>query len=85
MISIVELIIMMIVVSFCAAAIVGTLVYCILKKKHDEDITWLFNMICDNKTEVSRFYNQYQDHIANYHECYTRYKEVEHEHSMSSS
>ncbi len=67
MISIVDLIIMMVVVSFCAAVIVGTLVYCILKKKHDEDIEWLFNMICDNKTEVGRFYDQYQDHLSDYH------------------
>ena len=68
MISIVELIIMMVVVSICAAAIAGTLVYCILKKKHDEDINWLFNMICNNKTEIDRFYNKYADHIAEYHE-----------------
>lgn len=68
MISIVELIIMIVVVSICVAAIAGTLVYCILKKKHDEDIEWLFNMICTNKTEVDRFYNKYADHIAEYHE-----------------
>jgi hypothetical protein len=48
-------------------------------KKHDGDASWLFNMIYDNKTEVSRFYNQYQSHIANYHECFTRHKEIEHE------
>lgn len=68
MISIVDLIIMMVVVSICAVAIASTLVYCILKKKHDEDINWLFNMICNNKTETSRFYNKYADHIAEYHE-----------------
>lgn len=68
MISIVELIIMMVVVSICAAAIAGTLVYCILKKRHDEDIEWLFNMICTNKTEVDRFYNKYWDHLVEYHE-----------------
>ena len=68
MISIVDLIIMMVVVSICAAAIAGTLVYCILKKKHDEDIEWLFKTICDNKTEVSRFYNKYWDHLVEYHE-----------------
>ena len=68
MISTVDIIIMMIVVSLCAAAIVSTLVYCILKKKHDEDVNWLFKIICDNKTEVNRFYNKYQDHIADYHE-----------------
>ena len=68
MISIVDLIIMIVVVSFCAAAIVGTLVYFLLKKKHDEDIEWLFKTICDNKTEVSRFYDKYADHIAEYHE-----------------
>jgi hypothetical protein len=68
MISIVELIIMIVVVSICAAAIAGTLVYCILKKKHDEDIEWLFNMICTNKTEVDRFYNKYWDHLVDYHE-----------------
>ena len=68
MISIVDLIIMMVVVSFCAAAITSTLVYCILKKKHDDDMNWLFNMICNNKTEISRFYNKYADHIAEYHE-----------------
>jgi hypothetical protein len=68
MISIVDLIIMVVVVSICAAAIVGTLVYCLLKKKHDEDIGWLFKMICNNHTEVHRFYNKYADHIAEYHE-----------------
>lgn len=68
MISIVDLIIMVVVVSICAAAIAGTLVYCILKKKHDEDVNWLFNMICNNKTETSRFYNKYWDHIVEYHE-----------------
>jgi hypothetical protein len=67
MISIVELIIMIVVVSICAAAIAGTLVYCILKKRHDEDIEWLFNMICTNKTEVDRFYNKYWDHLVEYH------------------
>lgn len=67
MISIVELIIMIVVVSLCIASIVGTLVYCILKKKYDEDLNWLFNTICDNKTEVARFYNQYQEHMASYH------------------
>lgn len=67
MISIVDLIIMIVAVSLCVASIVGTLVYCILKKKHDEDLDWLFNTICDNKTEVSRFYNQYQEHMASYH------------------
>lgn len=64
MISIIELIIMIVVVSICAAAIAGTLVYCILKKKHDEDVNWLFNIICNNKTETDRFYNKYADHIA---------------------
>lgn len=68
MISIVDLIIMTVVVSICAAAIAGTLVYCILKKRHDEDIEWLFNMICTNKTEVDRFYNKYWDHLVEYHE-----------------
>jgi hypothetical protein len=67
MISIVELIIMIVVVSICAAAIAGTLVYRILKKRHDEDIEWLFNMICTNKTEVDRFYNKYWDHLVEYH------------------
>jgi hypothetical protein len=67
MISIVDLIIMIVVVSFCAAAIVGTLVYCILKKKHDEDIEWLFKTICDNKTEVYRFHEKYQDHLVDFH------------------
>ena len=79
MITTADFIIASLVMSYCAAAIVGTLVYCILKKKHDSDIDWLFNMICNNKTEVSRFYEQYQDHIADYHECFTRHKEVEHE------
>lgn len=68
MISIVDLIIMVVVVSICASAIAGTLVYCILKKKHDDDINWLFNMICNNKTEINRFYNKYADHVAEYHE-----------------
>ena len=67
MIIIVDLIIMIVVTSLCAASIVCTLVYCILKKKYDEDANWLFNTICDNKTEVIRFYNQYQEHMASYH------------------
>ena len=67
-ITILEFIIVSLVISICASAIVGTLVFCILKKKHDEDIEWLFNMICNNKTEVHRFYEQYQDHLCEYHQ-----------------
>lgn len=67
MITITEFIIASLVMSFCAAAIVGTLVYCILKNKHDEDVGWIFKMICDNKTEVNRFYDKYWDHIVDYH------------------
>jgi hypothetical protein len=63
-----DFIIATLVIGFCTSIIVGTLVYCILKKKHDEDIEWLFNMICTNKTEVNRFYNKYCDHIVEYHE-----------------
>lgn len=70
-----DIIIIAVVISLCAASIVGTLVYCILKKKHDEDMEWLFSVICENKTEVYRFYNQYQDHIAGYHTCCDRHKE----------
>lgn len=66
-IAIVDFIIVTLIISFCISIIVGTLVYCILKKKHDEDIEWLFNMICTNKTEVNRFYNKYADHIAECH------------------
>lgn len=65
---IVDLILIAVVISFCAAAIVGTLVYFLLKKKHDEDIGWLFKIICDNKTEVNRFYDKYADHVAEHHE-----------------
>lgn len=68
MISIVDLIIMIVVVNFCTTAIVGTLVYCILKKKYDEDIDWLFGRIANNHTAVSRLYDKYADHIAEYHE-----------------
>ena len=64
----VEFLIASSVISFCAAAIVGTLVYCILKKKHEEDIEWLCTMICNNKDEVNRFYNKYADHIAEHHD-----------------
>lgn len=67
MITIMGVITISLVMSVCAAAIAGTLVYCILKKKHDEDINWLFNMICDNKTEVNRFYEIYQDHLFERH------------------
>ena len=66
-ITILEFIIVSLVISICASAIVGTLVFCSLKKKHDKDINWLFNMICNNKTEVSRFYEQYQDHLFECH------------------
>jgi hypothetical protein len=59
---------MVVVVSFCAATIVGTLVYCILKKKHEEDISWLVNMIYNNKMEVNRFYERYQNHLEDLHE-----------------
>ena len=68
MITIMEFIIASSVISFCAAAIVGTLVYCILKKKHEEDMGWLFNIICNNHTEVNRFYNKYADHMAEHHD-----------------
>lgn len=67
MITIMDFIVISLVMSFCAAAIVGTLVYCILKKKYDEDINWLLNVIYNNKTEVGRFYEQYQDHLSEYH------------------
>ncbi len=68
MITVMDFIIAGLIMSFCAAVIIGTLVYCVLKKKHDADIEWLFNMICNNKTEVYRFYNKYQDHMVDYHE-----------------
>lgn len=67
-ITVIDFIIAILVVSFCISLIISTLVYCILKKKHDEDIEWLFNLICTNKTEVNRFYNKYCDHIVEYHE-----------------
>lgn len=67
MISIVDLIIMVVVISISAAAIAGTLVYCILKKKHDEDIEWLCKIICNNHTVVHRFYDKYWDHLVEYH------------------
>lgn len=67
MITILEFIIASLVMSICVSAVIGTLVFCILKKKHDKDIEWLFNMICDNKTEVYRFYEKYQDHMYKYH------------------
>ena len=71
-----DIIIAMIVVSFCAAAIVGTLVYCILHKKHEKDIDWLFNLICNNKTEVNRFYDKYYNHIVDYHERHDQSMDV---------
>ena len=66
-ITISDFIIALIVVSFSAAIIVGTLVYCILNKKHENDMDWLFNTICNNQTDVYRFYNKYADHIASFH------------------
>jgi hypothetical protein len=74
MITITDFIIAGFAMSICAAVIVGVLVYCILKKKHDEDINWLFNIICNNKTEVNRFYEEYKDHEYNCHSCYERFK-----------
>ena len=62
-----DVIITSLIMSVCVGAIVGTLVYFIFKKKHDEDINWLFNMICDNKTEVYRFHSKYQDHLFEQH------------------
>lgn len=72
MITTLEFIIASLVMSICVTAIAGTLIYCLLKKKHDEDMDWLFNMICNNKTEVSRFYEQYKDHEYNYHKCFNK-------------
>ena len=63
-----DIIIAIVVISFCAATIVGTLVYCILHKKHEEDMEWIVNLICNNKTEVNRFYDKYCGHIVDYHE-----------------
>ena len=60
-------IIVMIVISFCISIITCTVFYCILKKKYDEDINWLFNEICDNHTMIHKLYDKYQDHIADYH------------------
>lgn len=67
-ITIIDFIIAILVVSFCTSIIVGTLVFCILKKKHDEDVEWLFQRICIYKTELDRFYDKYWDHIVEYHE-----------------
>lgn len=66
-ITITDFIITILVISFCTSIIVGTLVYCVLKKKYDEDIDWLFGRIANNHTAVSRLYNKYGDHIAEHH------------------
>ncbi len=65
--SITELIVLSVVLSFCASALVGTLVYCTIKKKHEEDMDWLFKLICDIKTDVSRLHE--------FNSLYTNYKE----------
>lgn len=70
MISIVDLIITAAVVSICAATTAGTLVYCILKKKHDEDVARLSKELADTKAELkdlSQFrclYNRYKKYKA---------------------
>ena len=64
----------LVVVSLCAIVVIGVLVY-LLNKKHDEDIDWLFNMICNNKTEVNRFYEEYKNHEYNCHKCFERHPE----------
>lgn len=71
-ITMIDFIITILVVSFCTSIIVGTLVYCILKKKHDEDIEWLCKIICNNHTIVHRFYDKYWDHLVEYHESKER-------------
>ncbi len=67
MISIVDFIIMTAAINTCVAVIIGTVVYRLLKKKHDEDIDWLLNEVQANKTEVSRLYNQHLNHLVSYH------------------
>jgi uncharacterized membrane-anchored protein YhcB (DUF1043 family) len=67
MISIVDFIIMTAAINVCIAVIVGTVVYRLLKKKHDEDTDWLLNEIQNNKTEVSRLYNLHLNHLIDYH------------------
>lgn len=67
-ITLIDFIIVALVISFCTSIIIGTVVYCILKKKHDEDIEWLFQRICIIKTKIDRFYNKYANHIVEYHE-----------------
>ena len=67
MISIVDFIIMTAAINTCVAVIVGTVVYRLLKKKHEEDINELLKEIQNNKTEVSRLYNQYLNHLIDYH------------------
>lgn len=74
--SIAELVVLSVVVSFCAAALVGTLVYCILRKKHEEDVDWLFKLICDTKTEVCR--------LREFSNLFNSYKEQERSNDSAS-
>ena len=76
--SIVDTIIAIVVISFCASILTGLVVYYILNKKHEEDIDWLFNSICATPTELQGYIDSmaiYQEHIANQHKCFERYPE----------
>ena len=67
MITSLEFIIVSLVISICVSAIVGTLVYCILKKTYDaeiknfkEDFRFIFG-------ELDKFEETYFKHMSKYH------------------
>ena len=67
MITLLEFIIASLVISICVSAIIGTLVYCILKKTYDakienfkEDFRFMFG-------ELDKFEDTYFRHMRKYH------------------
>ena len=67
MITTLEFIIASLVISICVSAIVGTLVFCILKKKYDTEIDRLEYDIEWTVRCLNRFKERYVEHMAEYH------------------
>lgn len=67
MISVWDFIIASLVMSICVSAIVGTLVFCILKKKYDTEVN---ELKYDNEfilKHFGRLQEKYEEHLYKYH------------------
>ena len=67
MMSTIDIIITIVVVSLCSSLIAATVVYYILDKKYRRESEWLFDRIWDVRGYVNRFYDKYINHMIDYH------------------